>query len=369
MSDAAQPAAKQTAARPRSPGRRVLRGVIFLLYLVVLLEIGSRAFWVVKYGLPVLPDQQDWYGLFYKELGLSKVLETDLKTDAEHFDVLLLGGSVLHNFGHFLGEDGGAIDAQLRPAAGMPVRTLNLAYHAMTTRDSLTKYRLMDAWDKHFDLIVIYHGINDTRMNNCSGELFRDDYRHMVFYDQIERMEAQAPLLSVLQFPFTAEYAVTSLMDRASGFYLPSADVLNDSWTSHGTDIKTEKPFRDNLQAILDLARRRGEKVLLVTFPWYIPDDYTCEKYMAGQLDYAEGMIIRPVEAWGTVPGVAKGLTVHNRVIRELAAANRDVLFVDIERVIPKEGTWYRDVCHLTMWGYRKVLDAITPPIEQHLGK
>lgn len=367
MGDSAEPAAKQTGAQPRSPGRRVLRGGLFLLYLVVVLEVGSRAFWMVKYDLPVLPGQENWYGLFYEELELSKVLETDLRGDDEHFDVLLLGGSVLYNFGYYLGEDGGAVDARLRGSTGVPVRTFNLAYHAMTTRDSLTKYRLMDAWDKHFDLVVIYHGVNDTRMNNCPRKMFRDDYTHMAFYDQIERMEAKAWLLPLLQLPFTAEYAVTSLMDKASGFYLPSSGILGTSWTSHGTDVKTEGPFRDNLQAIFELARRRSEKVLLVTFPWYIPENYTCERYLAGQLDYAEGMIISPVETWGTVAGVSKGLTVHNRVIRELAAANQDVLFVDIEAAIPREGTWYRDVCHLTMWGYRQVLEAIAPAIEQHL--
>jgi len=371
-----EPAGSRGGHRRRSPGRRILRWLLYLLYLVVLLEVGSRVYWKVKHGMPFFADRGDWYGWFYGELGESKVLETDLRGHDDCFDVLFLGGSVLYYFDCILGREQKVIQERLRRTTRREVRTFNLAYMGMTSRDSLTKYRLMDEYDKHFDLVVVYQGINETRMNSCPAARFRDNYAHAAFYDQLERMEAQAWLLPFFRLPFTIEYAVIEFMDsdfmnnRGFKFYIPVADLVGEAWAAYGTDIKTEGAFRESLRGIIRLARRRGEPVLLMTLAWYIPEGYTCEKFRAGQLDFAWGDDLPgkiPVEMWGTVEAVTKGMKVHNRVIRELAAANKDVLFVDAEALIPKEGANFRDVCHLTSKGNGLLLQAMAQGIERFL--
>ena len=353
--------------RRRSPGRRILRGLLYLLYIVVLLEIGSRVYWKLRYNLPFFAGRRDWCTGFYVELNDSDIMDSDLRGDDDHFDVLFLGGSVMDRFHWSIARQREGIQERLRRTTRTEVRTFNLARDAMTTRDSLTKYRLLGEYDKHFDLVIVYHGINDTRMNNCPPAMFRDNYGHTGFYRKFERMEAQAWLLPFFRLPFTVEFCIIDFMSKSGlGSYVPRYD-LNPAWTAYGTDIKTEGPFRENLRGILQLARRRGEPVLLVTFAWYVPEGYTLEKFAAGQLDFSEEYKADAVETWGTVEAVTKALKVHNRVIQELAAANEDVLFVDGEALIPKEGANFNDVCHLTSKGNGLLFQAIAQEIERLL--
>jgi len=69
--------------------------------------------------------------------------------------------------------------------------------------------------------------------------------------------------------------------------FLPRHRPL-ESWIAHGTDIKTARPFEDNVQKILDLATQRSEPVLLMTFGWYVPENYTRADLKAKKLDYAK---------------------------------------------------------------------------------
>ena len=364
----------QGPRRP-SPARRILRVALYLLYLVVLLEVGSRWYWKLEYDLPFFAGRRDWCSLFYKEeLNESKVWEADLRRENARFDIVFLGGSVMYHFDRYFGRHQGAIQEWLGKVAETEVRTFSLAFFSMTTRDSLTKYRLMGEYDRHFDLVVVCHGINDARMNNCPPARFRDDYTHAAFYKKIERMEAHAWLLPFFRLPYTIEHTVINFLDSSrfetylpSGEFSPAGDEFNPAWTSYGTDIKTEGPFRENLKGIIQLARARGEPVMLMTFAWYIPEDYARRESATGKLGFGGEDRTNPIGTWGTVEAVRKGLEVHNRVIRELAAANKDVLFVDVEALIPKERANFRDVCHLTGQGHALLFEAIATEIERFL--
>ena len=173
---------KPTAKKPRSLRRRLFLKLMFVFYCLVLLEIGSRVYWVVKRDVPFFGGRQDVYNVFYEELRESGVWEARMGPADGHFDVLLLGGSALDRVHRSLGAPNNVIQDRLEPIVGEPVRVFNLAAPAMTTLDSLKKYRLMGDYDRHFDLVVIYHGINDVRMNNAPAKMFRDDYSHLAYY-------------------------------------------------------------------------------------------------------------------------------------------------------------------------------------------
>lgn len=361
--------ATQPARKKKSLFRRLFSGTLFLLYVLVLAEIASRAYWRVKHrerGMPFFPAWSDWVDRFYEEVRDSGVCSVRPQRDDAFFDVLLLGGSALDRVYDSLADASAGrtlLPDRLRDIVHRPVRVFNLAHPGMTTRDSLLKYRMLAEEGLHFDLVVIYHAINDVRMNNIAAEKFRDDYTHSGFYRQFQRLRAYRPLLPYFTLPYTLEYtAIHVLSSRKFGVYLPrhrpGAEQL-----SHSAEIKTDRPFRRNVEEILNGARSRGEPVLLLTFAWYLPADYTAEKCRTGRLDYAPSPRPSLVEMWGSIDGVVKGIQTHNDVIRRLAGEHPEILFVDADRLVPKRGEFFHDICHLSESGKVQLMEAFLPAI------
>ena len=356
------PADRPAAKKPRSLRRRIFLKVMFVFYCLVLLEIGSRVYWVIKRDVPFFGGRQDFYNVFYEELRDSGVWDADLGPNDGHFDVLLLGGSAMDRVHRSLGDRSNVIQERLEAIVGQPVRTFNLAAPAMTTLDSLKKYRLMGDYDRHFDLVVLYHGINDVRMNNAPAEMFRDDYSHLAFYHKITLLESQMGLTLLFRTPYMIEYTVVNALGSKKLKVYAPRHRLNEYWQSFGGDIKTEGPFRDNLTEILDLAAERDEPVLMLTFAWYIPEGYTEAKCDAGEADFSGEVAPDPVEKWGTVETVPQGMAVHNGIIRDLAAPRAEtggVLLVDFEPMVERTGANFDDVCHLSEQAKMQFLDAV----------
>jgi len=160
--------------------------------------------------------------------------------------------------------------------------------------------------------------------------------------------------------PYTLDYAWINFTGiRAFGRYVPR-NRPNHAWTRHGGEIRTAEPFRVNMLEIVDEARRRGETVLLMTFAWHQPDNYSLERFEAKQLDYTEHR--HATEIWGEPEHVGRALEAHNRVIRALPAAAH-VLALDVEHAIPKRGEHFDDICHLTRSGERLWIDTMATAV------
>lgn len=346
----------------RGSGRRLVKGLVYALYLLLLFEAGSRGYWTIRYQLPFFAGEMDWYARFFPGLNTSGVRVADLGPDDDNLDVLMLGGSVLDNLHTFQRE---ALAQRLGEATGhQKIRLYDLAYPAHTMRDSVLKYRLLE--DRHFDLVIVYHGINDTRMNNVEPALFRDDYTHAAWYQEIARMEAHADLLPYLTLPFTLEHALINVMAlKWFTFYVPRHRP-NLAWTAHGGDIKTAGPLGRNLAEIIDTAERRGQPVLVMTFPWFQPEDYSLERFQAKELVYQEHS--HATEIWGEPEHITEGLRVHNERIREVAAeAQRKgqdhVIYVDVDAGYPREGRYWNDICHFSREGEALWMDRFIPAV------
>ena len=121
------------------------------------------------------------------------------------------------------------------------------------------------------------------------------------------------------------------------------------AWIEHGREIKTAASFRANLSHIVEGARGRGTPVLLMTFATHLPDDYTEEAFRAKTLDY--GAHTSPLELWGEAAHVMAAIDAHNALVRELGSQREGVHFVDLDRIMPKNGELFDDVCHLTPTG------------------
>jgi hypothetical protein len=116
-----------------------------------------------------------------------------------------------------------------------------------------------------------------------------------------------------------------------------------------GKDIRTKAPFQNNLREIVTLAKKKSERVVLMSFAYHIPADYSLEAYMAQRLDFPpDAGTYGPVELWGKPEYVIAALNEQNQAIRELAAQNPEVVFIDQQRLMPGSGKIYLDCCHFT---------------------
>jgi len=311
------------------------------ILMIVLMEVGARCFWTIKFDVPFFHTEQIIFA-FYPEL---KGIEADKSQgDGDVFKILMLGGSVLDPQWSSVEQ---LLNQKLLGASHKAVRIYNLAKRAQTSLDSYYKYKHLQ--DSHFDLVVFYHGINETRSNNCPPEIFREDYSHYLWYRQINNLDRQRRLVRYFALPYTLNYASLILGEWVGVYDFMPPEQPDEGSTVYGADIKSRASFRSNVGNITKLARRKNEPVFLMTFASYVPDDYSKEKFESGLLDYSRPLF--PVELWGLPENVMAGIAAHNTVLRDLADHQDGIYIIDQERLLPKSGNYFHDICHLNREG------------------
>ena len=351
------------------PGRvrRWAPRVAYLLFLVLLLELGSRVYLAAAMKAPLLRPGQGML-LYYPELREAR--NPPPAEGKNPLKVLFLGGSVLAP---------GELDIQsvltrrLRQKTGRPVQVVNVAKHGHSSLDSLHKYRMLG--DQRYDLVLLYHAINEVRANICPAEVFRADYSHMLWYRLINRFAAH-PEINALAHPYVAHSLAATISERIwppslipmktdQGEVTPEGDY-DARWLDHGARIKTGPSLRANIEQIIRLARHRGQPLLLLTFAHYLAPGYTLEKFEQKRLDYGKHEV--PTEVWGRPANVVKGVIAHNQVIRALAARkDPHVQFLDMARAIPRDGKHFDDICHFSLAGRTRFVESLLPAAQTAL--
>jgi len=323
----------------------ILQAVLYFL----LLETSCRLFWVIKHGGPFLSDHGILYA-FYPQI--KKLEKLDLSPDSDTLDILMIDGSVLHR--DFSSTEKILLE-RLAYETKRRVRVHNVSEPAHTSRDSYYKYKYLA--DRHFDLVILYDGINDVRANNAPPDIFQKDYSHFSRYKLINAYDRNREIVRYVTFPYTLYYGyVHALEHLRSGTFAPRHKP-NPEWVQYGASLKTVDAFKDNFASILDIAKSKGEAVLLMTFASYVPDGYTGERFKGRALDYTLHLL--PIEFWGAQENVVAGISAHNAVIRELAHKYDNVMLVDQDGLIPKRGEYFNDICHLTHKGSEKFADNV----------
>jgi hypothetical protein len=272
---------------------------------------------------------------------------------AGHFRMLALGASAFvtrefqPRFQALMNE------APLFRDRGLSVRVVSTGVPAHTSFDSLWKYR---HWYRGygFDLVLLYDGINDARANNYPREVFRDDYSQFPYYRRYAPVFAWIDRHPILSRSFALTLGV-SLWQRARVQLAPAFQreapynhPLDDPWLAEGADVKTVPAFSRNLEEVLRIARERGQRALLLTHAYYLPADYTNERFLARETDYTFMPESVATEVWGRKENVVAAIEAHNEAIRRIAALHPEALFFDMERHIPKDRAHWIDVCHWT---------------------
>jgi hypothetical protein len=154
---------------------------------------------------------------------------------------------------------------------------------------------------------------------------------------------------------------VSESLDKLIGLGEPDAANV-----AFGDDIKTGPAFRLHMEQMLKIAREAKTPVTLMTFATHFVDGYTKEAFEAKQLGYAAGAYELATEVWGKPENVARGVAVHNEVIRQLAAQHADLIFIDMESEL-KDIKYFTDVCHLSAAGLDRFADVVTQQLRATL--
>jgi hypothetical protein len=296
------------------------------------LELLARVYWLSR-GVPLFHGERIWH-TFYPEALTSGVETATITRDDDTFDVLLLGGSVLYPAFGRVAE----MLQTLEQDVGKPVRIYNLSNLGMTSLDSRLQYERLEK--QRFDLVIVYDGINDVYMNECPESVYRDDYAHAPRYAQIYAI-ARHRELPYVTFPYTMHYLASRALDRVQLSGRPRRE-----WQAYGADVKTTAAFAENLQAIVNIARRRGDPLVLMTYAYHLDPNYTEEAFDAKGLDY--GSHLSKIALWGAPENVKCTLDAHNAVTRRIAAENLDVTLIDERALMPTGARYFNDICHLT---------------------
>ena len=321
--------------------------IFYILFIFFLLEVTSRVALMYTMKVPFYKPSDIIY-TFYKKL--QAVEQPKFRDKDGYYDILFLGASTLNN------KWGNIEELLLRGLEGRlnrKIRIFNLAVPAFTSRDSLTMYTRLK--DRKFDLVLLYNNINDLRTNNLPPEIFKEDYSMYPFYNDINIILAHKEI-DFLTLPYSLHIIGSRILEMFTHSLVLTYDP-QIKWMKYGSAIKTKIPFKKNLRGILDIASKKEETVVLMTFASYIPNDYSLSKFKGKLLDYGRHRC--PVEDWGYPQSVAKGIKVHNEIIREAAMHYNNLVFVDQDKLIPKSGLYFDDICHLTEKGCEKFVDNI----------
>lgn len=325
-----------------------LRTRLLALFLIVFLcivaaEVASRAFWS-HYGVPFFDPGRILY-VYYPEMAKA---DRDRPTRGDgHYNVLFLGGSVLH-------RDWGSVEEELRTqlaSRGLRnVRIYNFAMPGHTSRDSLLKYAALDK--DRFDLVVFYHGINDARANNAPPDVFRADYSHYIWYEMVNTM-ARYHGRAHLALPYTLRFLAVSLHQALNkDRYIPFSN-LRDDWVKYGGTLRGADSFRENLSAILDTAARRGDRIMIMTFATCVPRDYVPESYAW------------PLEKWGRREFVLAAVRAHNDIVKSTAMRHPEIVFLDQAALMSGDARNFNDPCHLSAAGSRKFVENMLSALQR----
>lgn len=306
------------------------------------MEVTARAYWWFN-GVP-FGSHQDLRHVFYPNVQLLRA-ENNLPEPTRR-DILVLGGSVI--------DEGRPALAALDERLGPGVRLHVGARVAHTSLDSRRKSLWLS--DLPYDEILIYHGINDCKYDNMPEELFDDEYSAYPFYKAFSAL-AQHPEIDRVLLPYTLHFLWIQVTSARLRPWRKPTIAAEKHWVKHGADIKSAATFRENLETIVHDARQRAQTVHLATFAYYIPEDYSYERFEKGELDYRRPYL--PVEIWGSAENVSACIEVHNGILRDIANANSNVRLVDVEAAIPRTGLMFRDPCHFTREGEMRFTDVL----------
>ena len=197
---------------------------------------------------------------------------------------------------------------------------------------------------RHFkpDVIILMHGINDLLVNAdesyFSHKKFRNDYGH--FYGAVNRIIDRKGFISEILGSIRVWY------------HKPRKIIELDNFPGL-------KPFKRNINTIIDLAYLDSTKVILISQPFLYRDDLTEREIKKLHMVNKESYGMR--SKW-SVQTALKGMQKYNLCLKEISS-RRKTDFIDLEKSIPKSLIFFEDDVHYT----EKTFDLIAKTISDNI--
>lgn len=325
----------------------------YLLYTIVLLavvEVCSRIF--LSYKLPSATFTQldeliyDYYPV------LNDIRKNAPNVKDTSIDILLLGASVLHSSWPVEEELQNQLNKILH---GTEFSIHNAAIPAHTSRDSKIKMDLLK--DRHFDLVIFYHGINDSRANNCKRSIFAEDYSHFKWYDEINGI-LKRPKKEWTAIPIAFNYLRINLQQRIWPHSFIPREIPRKEWSVYGNEVKSARAFRSNILSIYQRVFKQKSHLILPTFAyWYDKSGEPIEP------DSTLGGM--PIKIWGEAANVKKAIDAHNAVIEDLGEEYAHISVLPMQSYLQQEKSNFADVCHPTKEGAKLFAEILSKKIQE----
>ncbi|MFQ5646624.1 MAG: hypothetical protein ACE5GM_06825 [bacterium] len=325
----------------------------YLIFILLLLEGTSRIYWSTRKHVPFFASDIILKS-YYPEL--RKVMNKQVEKKNGRFDILLLGGSVLTKRHGNIKQ---LLEEKLTYRTRKEIKIFNVSDGGHTSLDSYYKYKNLQ--NKHFDLVVFYHALNELRTNNCPPSFFKSDYSHYHWYKIVNELDRH-PLAAYITFPFTFRFFTIKIKELNGSLEFLPRDSPRGEWLDYGREIKTAASFRTNLSGILEIADRRKEPVLLMSYVSYVPENYSLAGFENKELDYT--LFQGAIEMWGKKENIIAGINTHNKIIKELAGRYR-ASYIDQQKLMPKSGRYFNDICHFTCEGCNLFVDNMLDEISK----
>ena len=134
------------------------------------------------------------------------------------------------------------------------------------------------------------------------------------------------------------------LQDMGNDIFVQSNDRKSDNF-------KSLKCYEANLKSIAAEAESQQTRLVYLTFAWYLPADYSLQKFQAKTLDYTFCDHSRETEIWGLARNVGRFIDSVNHNSRSWLSQYPHAHWTDMQAAIPKEGKSFADVCHFSPVG------------------
>jgi hypothetical protein len=258
--------------------------------------------------------------------------------------VLILGGSVVSTNWSQLDK---RLDTMLRPhlPAGTQIRVMNAAAPANTSLDNLIKYKALSGY--HFDLVIFYEAINETRFNNVPIEFFKKDYTHVEWYRNIQLI-VRHPEMNFTVIPYTLHFIYERLKKYFIGPAQLNLEGVPPHYLMHGSRIKTAVPYWQNVQELITTAKSRNQRLLLMSYASFFPEGVNLRgEAVDNDAFFGSCKEHSNISIWGKADNVQKGIQVHNKQLMDLAMMYKTD-FLDMASLMPRQKKYFCDVCHLS---------------------
>jgi hypothetical protein len=317
--------------------------LVVIIFSYLLLETGLRTVLCLSTTASFLRPSEIIYNYYPELLPIQRV---DISNTDSTLDILILSCSVLHkDWVDIVGEMNKCTRI---PAGYNRVKIYNASGVGHGSRDNLIKYGLLK--DKKFDVVVYYDAINDSRLNNCPDSIFKSDYSHYLWYDEINAIVAH-PEMNFTVVPFFYSWMKIRLKLLAKNIYIPKHFSLKPEWLAYGSKMKSLPCYERNVKRVMDMAQQQRAQFLYLTFAYYLPSDYSLQKFQNKTLDYSFCDHSRETEIWGTPQNVSRFIDSINVDSKAWVSPYKNARWADLYTQFPKTGEYFADICHFSPKG------------------